>query len=321
MSKTLVFENGGSGCQGGIGELGTLAALGANGGMGGANAMWPMMAMMGGGAMGGFGGGMWNNPIWAIVFLAALRNGGLFGDNNNNGCGNGQGAQNIEIQSQLSAIRETLGTNQNTSLLMDAIKGNAGAVHELASNLNCDFNAVQTAINAVQSAICSVGSKVDMNSMQVVNAINAGNASLATQLQSCCCDIRTSLERQGYENRLTTIQQTDDLKSDSATKFNIIGAKIDAQTQLLSDKFCELEKREMQREINSLRDERSQYQMSALLQQQSQNIINTVRPCPIPAFVTCNPWSGNGGFYGNGYPYGGYPYGGYGDGCGNGCGC
>ncbi len=35
----------------------------------GMNSMWPMLM---GGGMGGFGGGMWNNPIWAIVFLAAL---------------------------------------------------------------------------------------------------------------------------------------------------------------------------------------------------------------------------------------------------------
>lgn len=34
------------------------------------------------------------------------------------------------------------------------------------------------------------------------------------------------------------------------------------------------------------------------------------RPCPTPAFITCNPWGCNGGFYGNGYPFG------YNDGCG-----
>ena len=52
-----------------------------------ANDPMAAMAMMGGG-MGGFGGGMWNNPIWAIVFLAALQNGGLFGFGGNR---NGQG--------------------------------------------------------------------------------------------------------------------------------------------------------------------------------------------------------------------------------------
>lgn len=50
---------------------------------------------------GGFGGnGMWNNPIWAIVFLAALRNGGIFGNDGGNG-----------YHSQLSQIQDTLNTN------------------------------------------------------------------------------------------------------------------------------------------------------------------------------------------------------------------
>lgn len=170
-----------------------------------------MAAMMNGN--GGFGGGMngmWNNPIWAIVFLAALQNGGLFGGGNNRL--NGQGLQDVEIQAQLSAIREQLGTNQNTGLLMDAIKGINGSVEKLATNLNCDINAVQTAINSVQSAICNLGSRADMNAMQTINAINSGNMTLANQLAECCCTIRESITRQGYENQLATVNQTNFLQ-------------------------------------------------------------------------------------------------------------
>ena len=36
-----------------------------------------------------------------------------------------------------------------------------------------------------------------------------------------------------------------------------------------------------------------------------------IRPCPVPAYLTCNPYGCNGGL--NGYGYG-YPYG-YGDSC------
>lgn len=147
---------------------------------------------------GGFGGnGMWNNPIWAIVFLAALRNGGIFGDNNTNG-----------NRCQLSTIQEQLQDNQNTTLLMDAIKGNGSAVHELATNLNCNFNAVQSAINGVQSSICSLGNQVGMGMAQVINAINNGNMSLANQLSSCCCDIKQGVLTQGYENRIANLQQS-----------------------------------------------------------------------------------------------------------------
>lgn len=292
------------------------------------NSCDPMaMAMMSGG-MGGFGGGMWNNPIWAIVFLAALQNGGLFGFGGNRGVG--QGLQDVEIQSQLSAIREQLSTNQNTGLLMDAIKGNGVAVGQLASSLNCDVNAVQAAINAVQSAICNVGSKVDMNAMQTINAINSGNSALATQLSQCCCDVRDAITRQGYENQLATVNQTNVLQSglnsvntsvergfattayETANQTCELKNAIAAQTQVINDKFCQLEMREMAREIQQLRDERNSYQLSALTQQQTQNLVNQLRPCPIPAYITCNPF----GCQSDNYPYGVYNGGGYGN-----CGC
>lgn len=98
--------------------------------------------------------------------------------------------------------------------------------------------------------------------------------------------------------------------SDNATKFNVIGAKIDAQTQMINDKFCQLEMREMQNKIDNLRDEKQAYQMSALSQQQTQNIVNQIRPVPVPAYITCNPYGCNGGL--TGYGYNGY---GYGDSC------
>lgn len=294
MEKTLIFDgNGSNGC------CDPMAAFAA-----GANSnsqALPLMAMMNGGGMGGYNG-MWNNPIWAIVFLAALQNGGLFG---NRGYGMGGAAQGIENSAQLSAIREQLGTNQNTTLLMDAIKGNSGAIHELASSLDCDFNAIQTAINGVQSAICAVGNQVGMGTAQVINAIQNGNCSLANQLSQCCCDLRNAITTQGFEARLQNTEQTTALITNNNANFQRLTDQIAAQTQMISDKFCEVEKREMQREINNLRDERTQFQMSALSQTQTQNIINTLKPCPIPAYLTCSPYqSVSYGGYGYGYPFG-----------------
>lgn len=149
---------------------------------------------------GGMGGGF-NSPIWAIIFLAALRNGGIFGNNGydgNHGC----------TTSQLSAIQETLNSNHGQTLLMDAIKGNGNSIHELATTLNCNQNAVIGAINSVQGAICNLGNSVGMNSMQIVNAINAGNASLANQLNQCCCDVRQEVTKMGYDNQLNNERQS-----------------------------------------------------------------------------------------------------------------
>ena len=145
---------------------------------------------------GGFGGGMWNNPIWAIVFLAALRNGGIFG----NDC-NGS-------HSQLSQIQETLNTNQGNTLLMDAIKGNATAIGQLSQTIGCNQNAVTSAINAVQSAICNVGNQVGMSKSDIVNAINMGNMSITNAVKDCCCQTQQNILKIGYDNQISNLQQS-----------------------------------------------------------------------------------------------------------------
>lgn len=105
------------------------------------------------------------------------------------------------------------------------------------------------------------------------------------------------------------------LMADNASKFNIVGAKIDAQTQMINDKFCQLEMREMQNKIDALREDKQALQLSASQQAQTANIVNQIRPCPVPAYLTCNPFGCQGGLndYGYGYGYG------YNNGCGCGC--
>lgn len=49
----------------------------------------------------------------------------------------------------------------------------------------------------------------------------------------------------------------------------------------------------------------------AALMAMMNNGVNQLRPCPVPAYLTCNPFGCNGGFTGYGY--------GYNDGCGCGC--
>ena len=176
-------------------------------------------------AGGGWGNATWDNPIWALVFLAAMNNGG-FGF----GGGNGRNANTDFVASQLGS----------------AIQGNANAISNLATHLDCSIGQVQSGLTAVQQSICSVGNQVGMSSMQVINAIQTGNTTLASQLAQCCCDTRNAITTQGFESRLATAEQT-----------SFLGAKIDAQTTFLADKFCDLEKREMQNKIDALRESKS----------------------------------------------------------------
>ena len=242
----------------------------------------------------------------------------MWGGNGFGGYGAGQGLQDIEIQSQLSGLREQLNTNQNTELLMDAIKGNGTAVSQLASQLNCDFNSLNSAICDVRGGIDKVAGQVGFSAERVINAINAGDCQISRQLSECCCNVRDAITRQGYENQLATVNQTNTLQNalnfvnssvergfatsayETANQTCELKNAIAAQTQVINDKFCQLEMREMAREIQQLRDERNAYQLSASQQQQTQNLVNQLRPCPIPAYITCNPF----GCQGDNYPYG-----------------
>lgn len=300
-SKTFVFPDNNYGG----GMLGCLAPMLQQRGLD-PNMVFAMMNRNGGGW--GNGEGAWF--IWILfIFLLWGRNG--WGNNNDGGNNNGCGCGNA------AGLYGLINNDNGRELLMQAIQGNGNRLGELATTLHCDINSIQQSFNALQTQLCNIGNQIGQGQLHIVNAIQAGNCQIASQLASCCCDIKNLVTTQGYDNQLRTVQQTNDITQNATSNTNLLAAKIDAQTQLLSERFCDLEKREMQREIQALRDERNGYQLSALTQQQTQNLINTLRPCPIPAFQTCNPWGCNGGFYGNGYPYGGYPYGYEG---GNGCG-
>ena len=176
---------------------------------------------------GGFGGG---GGWWAWIILMALWGGNGFGRN-------GQDTQEI---------LSTLNGDQGRQMLMSAIEGNSTAISQLASTLHCDVTAIQSALNAVQASICQVGNTVGMTGMQIVNAVQAGDANLASQISNCCCENRLLTTTQGYETRIALSEQT-----------NFLGAKLDNQTNIIVDKFCDLEKRELQNKIDALREERS----------------------------------------------------------------
>lgn len=202
------------------------------------------------------------------------------------------------------------------NLLMQAINGNKDAINTLSTNLNCDVKSIDTALCSIQNAIGKVGGEVGFSAERVINAVNAGDCNVIKAISDCCCTTQRSIDsvnlnltQMNADNRLSICQQTNtlqnaitsgfnNLSSENATRFNILGSKIDAQTQIINDKFCQLEMREMQNKIDALRDEKNALQTSAITQQQTQNIVNQIKPCPVPAYLTCNPYGCNGGFTG-----------------------
>lgn len=246
------------------------------------------------------GGGMW--WIWVIIMFW------LWG-------GNGRGM----FGNNADGIPNQLNNDFGREVLLQAINGNGQALSQLSTTLNCDVNTLQTAIGQVQSSIQSVGSQVGMTGQQIINAIQSGNCQLGNQLAQCCCTIQDAITKSNYENQISNLNQTNTLKD----SINFVNSSVERgfsstayatanqtcelkkaiadQTTLINDKFCQLEMREMQNKIDTLRQENTQLALAASQQAQTANIVNQIRPCPSPAYVVPNPYGCSCNNYG--YPY------------------
>lgn len=184
-----------------------------DGGSGSQSSIDPnLWAALNNGGMGGFGGGNW----FAFLFILAL-----FGRD-----GLGRGGYNMDyIGSQLS----------------NAVQGNANAISNLSTQLNCTNSQIQSAISGVQNAIQQVANANNMSAMQTINAINSGDAAIANQLNQCCCSI-TNAVNTGFGNlRYENAASACAIKQNDTDNTNRILAKMDAiQDEAKNNKINEL---------------------------------------------------------------------------------
>lgn len=149
---------------------------------------------------------MMNNPFFYLIFLMLFRNGFW---------GNGQEAA-VNANTDFNRLSAQMADNQNTTLLMDAVKGNSNAISQLASSLNCDFRTMQNCCCSIQSAIEQVAGQVGFSAERVINAVNLGNQNITSKLSECCCATQKAILEQGYQNQLATERQTNVLGSQMA---------------------------------------------------------------------------------------------------------
>ena len=222
----------------------------------------------------------------------------------------------------INGLPSQLNGDAGRELLMQAIQGNRSAIEQISNALNCNFNQLNNSVCSIQRAIDNVAGQVGMSTQSIINAVQSQGCTIGNQISACCCNLQglinqstcatqNMITNQGYENRLETLNQTNTLQNNinsgftnsnerATSQFNVLSAKIDAQTNIINDKFCELEKREMQRQIDALRDEKNALQSSALLQQQTMNLVDQLKPCSRPCYLTCPPYQ----TYPSGNPFG-----------------
>ena len=206
-----------------------------------------LMGLMSGNNNGGFFGNNGFESIIALIIVAAI-----FGNGNGNGFFGG-GNNNAERE-----------------MLMSAIQRNGTDLSQLAQSLNCSVGQVHNAIDQVATQICQLTGQVGMSSQQIINSVQAGNASLASQICGCCCDLKQLISESNYltERGFCNTNQIlakgfSDLGYATAQQTCDISKSIEASTSRILEGQRAAEMREMQREITE-RDRRIAEQATAI---------------------------------------------------------
>lgn len=232
----------------------------------------------------GFGG--MNNPLWMMFmypfilpFLSMFGGGGFGGFGGFNGAG-----ANVLGTGFLS---NQLNNNNDKETILNALQYNREAISQLAQQTGNSISDVRSAIDIANSKLGEIGTQVGMTPLQVINAIQAGDANLGRQLCECCCNMRYDLAQQTNalqaqasqiasdaqlqrannfaatqlqlannhaDDRLDVCQQTNVLRGDYNAGTNSILNAIKDQNTMITKEFCDLKERELQNKINTQGD-------------------------------------------------------------------
>ena len=203
-------------------------------------------AMSNGGGM----GNMWNNPFMYLIWLSMFQNGG-------NGFGGGNRATDQQAISNgigIQNLSDLIQDNHNNDLTMQAIAGNTAAISQLAGVLNVSTDRIATAINVM-----------------------AGN------MQQNCCDIKSAILSQGYQNQLSTCQQTNTILQQSQAITNTVQNGFTSIGYQLERNACDVKEASLantQRILDTLNNHWGQEQQGIINSLQSQlseqRILNAV---------------------------------------------
>ena len=159
-----------------------------------------------------------------------------------------------------------------------------------------DYQDIKNGVRGIQQGLCDGFYAQNTTMLQGFNgmqrdlcqgfaAVNAGINENRFAQQQCCCDNLRALDNVRYENAQNTC----------AITTNATG-----NTQRILDKLCQMEANAKDQRIADLTAslQAANGQISQL--SQTANIINAVRPFPIPAYQVQSPYVGNGYAYGCG---------------------
>lgn len=197
---------------------------------------------------------MWSNPFMYLLWLAWFGGGNGFGFGGNRA---GVAAADVQTANNAAAIQnlsDMIQDNHNNDLTMQAIAGNTAAISQLAGILNVSTDKIAGAVNLMSS-----------------------------QMQQNCCDIKSSILSQGYQNQLSTCQQTNTILQQSQAITNTVQNGFTAIGHQIQMMGCDIEKNDLantQKILDTLNNHWGQEQQGIINSLQSQlseqRILNAV---------------------------------------------
>ena len=237
--------------------------------------------------------GMWGNGAWWIVILLIFGWGG-FG---NNGWGNGNGMGSTAAAYTDSAIQRGFDNQAVISKLDGITNGLCDGFYAVNNSMLTGFNGINTNIMQTGYGIQQAINADTIANMQNTNALQA-------QLANCCCETREAIQGINYNMATNTCALQNAMNNNTR---DIIDSQ-QAGTRAILDYLCAKENADLRDKVQKLELSASQDRQNALLTTamtaQTSQIINSVNPTAIPAYVVPNP---------NAYAYG--------FGCNQSCGC
>ena len=234
-----------------------------------------LLGMLNNGNQGGLFGGRGFEDIIALIIVAAIFGNGNFGFGN----GNQQGYANTERE-----------------MLMSAIQRNGVDISQLASSLNCSVGKIDAAVGQVATQICQLTGQVGMSSQQIINSIQSGNATLASQICSCCCDVKqligesNYLTERGFSNTNQVLAKGfSDLGYATQSQTCDIEKAIAASTSQILEGQRAAELRAMQDKMDALREKNAQQAVILNNAQQTAQFASMLAPLQADlAELKCN---------------------------------
>ena len=245
------------------------------------------------------GDGAW----WIILFLIfALggwgRNNGGFGGGSNGGdtdnmypwLANGQneimqnmnnGFNTLELGNQLNGINNQV-QGLSTQLCNCCADVNSNLCNGFAGvnqTVNAGFANAETAANARQMADMQQNFNNQIATLQGFN-------SMSSQFANCCCENRLGIERLNA----TILAENCADREALSNGIRDLMASSTANTQAILDKLCQQEIDAKNDTIANLRTQVNMQTLAASQASQTNDIVNAVRPCPIPSYLTCSPY-------------------------------